>query len=71
LLGIGTFLFFGFLAYDVGLNPVVGGPTNPVALSVLVLSFVAGALVYFISRAYHKAKHGIDISLVLKEVPPE
>jgi hypothetical protein len=32
--------------------------------------FILGALVYFVGHAYRK-RHGVDISLSFKEIPPE
>jgi APA family basic amino acid/polyamine antiporter len=66
-----TFLFFVYLAYSAGLNPAVGGPTNPYALLIGVVFLIGCALVYYVSRAYHKTRTGIDISLAFREIPPE
>jgi hypothetical protein len=71
ILGTVTFFFFAYLAYAAGLNPVVGGPTNPYALIALLAVFVGAGVLYFVSRAFHKAKQGIDISLGFRELPPE
>lgn len=69
--GVVTFFFFIYLTYAAGLNPAVGGPTNPYALTTLALSFVAAAALYYVSRAYRKAREGIDIQLNFTEIPPE
>jgi amino acid transporter len=69
--GIITFLFFAYLAFAAGLNPVIGGPTNPVAMIVLLLSFVGSGCLYYVAKMYHKSKSGIDIALNFKEIPPE
>jgi amino acid transporter len=71
VLGVIVFVFFTYMAIAAGLNPSVGGPTNPYALTWLLITFVGCGVLYFISRAYHKAKHGIDIAANFAEIPPE
>jgi amino acid transporter len=71
IVGVITFFFFTYLAYAAGLNPAVGGPTTPYALTTALLAFILAGALYYASRAYHKAKDGIDISLAFREVPPE
>ncbi len=71
IVGAISFVFFVFLAFDVGLNPILGGTNNPLPLVILFSFFVGSGGLYFISRAYHKWKDGIDISLSFKELPPD
>src|SRR5208282_2121035 len=58
------YLLYQFLAY-----PAVWGG-NPFAYGYVVASFVVGSTIYVASKHYNK-KHGIDISLAYKEIPPE
>jgi amino acid transporter len=71
ILGVLVFFFFIWLTYAAGLNPAVGGPTTPYALTILALAFVGAGALYYIFRAYHKARHGIDIAFNFAEIPPE
>ena len=70
VMGVLTFMFMSYLAYAAGFNPVIGGPTNPLALAVLLVTFVMTGLLYFISLAYHK-RAGLDVSAAFRELPPE
>lgn len=58
-----------FLTYEFLGSPNVWGG-NTLAYVYIVVSFVAGLLIYGLSKAYYK-KQGIDISLAFKEIPPE
>jgi amino acid transporter len=42
---------------------------NPIAYGWVVCSFIAGLIIYVVSKSYH-AKRGIDITLAYKELPP-
>ncbi|MDV3278664.1 MAG: amino acid permease [Nitrososphaerales archaeon] len=69
LVGLLTAIGFGYVGFVAYTNPLITAPNvNSVllALAVLVVAFV----VYFASRFYHKGK-GMDISMALKEIPPE
>jgi hypothetical protein len=70
ILGILTFISMSYLAYAAGLNPVIGGTNNPVALGVLLMVFIGSGALYFIALAYHKSK-GLDISIAFHDLPPE
>jgi amino acid transporter len=71
ILGIINFLFFIAISVAAGLNPFVGGPTTPAAIAAAAIVFVGSGLLYFVARAYHNRKEGIDIALNYQEVPPE
>lgn len=70
LLGGLCLVMFSFLTYYALLNPAAEGPTSAPALASLVVIFLIGAGVYFLSRAYYRSK-GIDISRAFAEIPPE
>ncbi|MEM0074844.1 MAG: APC family permease [Conexivisphaerales archaeon] len=58
------YLISDFLAYP----GIWGG--NVLAYGYVAVSFVAGLLIYLVSRSYHKRK-GINIDLAYKEIPPD
>ena len=58
-----AYISYQFLAY----SSVWGG--NPIAYGWNVASFVAGIVIYMISKSYY-GKRGIDITLAYKELPP-
>jgi glutamate:GABA antiporter len=71
-------LVFLFIIYQFFSNPTVWGtgatafgvPGYYLAYGYAAGSFIAGALIYLLSKRYHAAK-GVDISLAYKEIPPE
>lgn len=62
----GGFGWVGYIAYS---NPVIT-TANIASIELLVFLIVLGFVIYFLSKSYHKGK-GIDISVALKEIPPE
>jgi amino acid transporter len=56
-------VYFGFVTPSMG-------PSTPQALFVLVMIYVLGLVVYFVSSVYNK-RHGVDLKLVYSEIPPE
>jgi amino acid transporter len=62
--GVFTFISYQYLANTafVGINNLTG--------TFLVVTLIAGALIYLTSKWYN-SKRGIDISLAYKELPPE
>ncbi|MDG6925788.1 MAG: APC family permease [Nitrososphaerota archaeon] len=63
---------FGIIAYTAVLvtNPQLGFPVTPISEAFLLGWLLLGIALYFVARAYRKAK-GIDISLAFREIPPE
>lgn len=62
-------MVFGFLLYEFfAYHDVWGG--NVLAYGYIVVTFIAGALIYAISKRVHR-KNGIDISLAFREIPPD
>ncbi|HYB03925.1 MAG TPA: hypothetical protein VED17_05665, partial [Nitrososphaerales archaeon] len=72
LLAVAGFLqiiVFSYLTYEfIAYGNVWGG--NPLAYGYVVASFVAGIVIYFISKT-RQASKGIDISFAFREIPPE
>jgi amino acid transporter len=58
-----VYISYQFLAY----YTIWGG--NVIAYGWVVISFIAGIVIYAISKSYH-SKRGIDITLAYKELPP-
>jgi amino acid transporter len=62
---------FGFITYlFITSSKVAGFTYNYLNVGYLVGTLVAGAVIFLVSRQYHKTR-GIDISLNYKEIPPE
>jgi glucose uptake protein GlcU len=69
VVGLLTVVGFGYVGYVAYTNPLITAPNTFSVL--LAVGIIVGAfVVYYISRAYHKGK-GMDISMALKEIPPE
>ncbi|NON62369.1 APC family permease [Acidianus sp. RZ1] len=67
--GIISSIYFAFLTYEAGINPIFG--FNSLITQIFVGMVIAtGILIYAVSWYSHKKK-GIDISLTFKEIPPE
>jgi amino acid transporter len=58
-----AYISYQFLAY----SAIWGG--NPIAYGWVVASFIAGIIIYAVSKSYY-SKRGIDITLAYKELPP-
>ncbi|MDG6906155.1 MAG: APC family permease [Nitrososphaerota archaeon] len=67
--GVLQMMVFGYLTYEFfDYHDVWGG--NSLAYGYIICTFVAGVIIYTISRKMHKKK-GVDISLAFKEIPPD
>jgi amino acid transporter len=61
-------IIFAYITYQfLAFASIWGG--NPIAYGWVVCSFIAGLIIYVVSKSYH-AKRGIDITLAYKELPP-
>ncbi|MGH2639153.1 MAG: APC family permease [Rhabdochlamydiaceae bacterium] len=67
--GLLQVLVFSYLAYEFFAYPSVWGG-NPLAYGYIAATFIAGSLLFLVSRKRHLRK-GIDVSLAFKEIPPE
>jgi amino acid transporter len=67
--GILSAVAFAWLVYEFATYGGIWGATT-LAYYYLVVAAIAGVVIYFVSKWYHK-KRGIDISLTFKELPPE
>ncbi len=72
--GIISAIYFGFLTYEAGVNPVFGFTSTvdgiPITEIFVGLVIITGIVVYLLSK-YINSKKGIDISMSFKEIPPE
>ncbi len=62
------FLFAGYMSFIA--YPFVGGLNMNILAIYIGLLILFGAI-YYVSKAYHKRRDAIDLSLVFKEIPPE
>ena len=67
--GVLSALVFFWLASEFLLYPAIWGG-NSLAYGFLVATAVGGSIIYFLSKAYY-SRHGIDITLAFKQIPPE
>ncbi len=67
--GAAMALVFLYLVYQFLAAPSVWGG-NPLAYGYIVITLVAGIVLYSVSRSYHK-KRGLDLAMVFGEIPPE
>jgi len=67
--GILMAIVYAFLSYEFLASPNVWGG-NTLAYFYMVISFIAGLVIYGLSKMYY-ARQGIDIGLAFKEIPPE
>jgi len=61
-------IVFAYLTYQFLAFPGIWGG-NPLAYGWAAGSFVAGIIIYLVSKSYY-GKRGIDITLAYKELPP-
>jgi len=61
-------IVFAYIVYQFLAFPNVWGG-NPIAYGWVVATFVAGLVIYTVSKSYY-GKRGIDIALAYKELPP-
>jgi APA family basic amino acid/polyamine antiporter len=71
VVGIITFAFFAFLAFEAATNTNISSALGPGALITCLVIFVGSGLIYFVSKAYRRRKDGIDIALAFQQLPPE
>jgi APA family basic amino acid/polyamine antiporter len=66
-----VFLTQGFLVYYAATNESVSGGYELASISFLIGAAVLGLVLYIVSRIYLKNREGIDLSLAMRELPPE
>ena len=67
--GVLQILVFSYLTYEfIAYGSIWGG--NELAYGYVIASFIAGIVIYFVSKS-RQAARGIDISYAFREIPPE
>lgn len=70
IVGVLTFIAMLVSAVACFMNPATSGPTQPSAFAFGVSLYVIGFVWYCVAK-WRRAKEGIDLSMVFREIPPE
>jgi amino acid transporter len=70
ILGVISFIFSIYASYY-ALTTTVMGPLNTGSYSMIAGVFILGVIIYYIAKGYRSKKEGIDLGLLIKEIPPE
>jgi amino acid transporter len=70
ILGVISLVFSIYGSYY-ALTTTVMGPLNVGSYSMIVGVFILGVILYYAAKAYRLRKEGIDLGLLIKEIPPE
>ena len=69
IIGLITTIGFGAVGYIAFANSAITS-VNQSSVTLLAAIIILGFVIYFASKSYYKSK-GVDISMALKEIPPE
>jgi amino acid transporter len=70
ILGVIAFVFSLYGTYYALTNSIMG-PLNVASYSMIGGTFILGLVIYYIARTYRLKKEGLDLGLLIKEIPPE
>ncbi|HEV2226863.1 MAG TPA: hypothetical protein VGR56_08710 [Nitrososphaerales archaeon] len=70
IIGLITTVGFAYVGYIAFTSTVVNSVPVNVTAEVSGATIIAGFVIYFASKWYHK-RQGLDVSMALKEIPPE
>jgi amino acid transporter len=70
LVGLITTVGFAYVGYIGFTSVVVNSVPVNITAETLVVTLIAGFAIYFLSKWYHM-REGLDVSMALKEIPPE
>ena len=70
ILGAIALIFTLYGSYYALTNPVMG-PLNVASYSMVAGTFILGLVLYYIAKTYRLRKEGLDLGLLMKEIPPE
>ena len=70
IVGLVTFFAMLWAAVATLLNPATSGPTQPGAFTLAIALYSIGLVWYYVAK-WKRAKEGIDLSMVFREIPPE
>ncbi len=69
IIGLATAIGFAYVGYVAYSNPIITAP-NQFSFILIAFLVILAFVIYFVSKSYYRSK-GIDVSLALKEIPPE
>jgi amino acid transporter len=70
IIGFITTVGFGYVGYLAFTSTVVNSIPVTATAEVVLVTIVLGFVIYYASKAYHK-RQGLDVSMALREIPPE
>ncbi len=70
ILGIILAVFSVYGEYVSATNSFISGPLTLQTWGIVFFTFALGPIIYYAARAYHK-RHGIDIGMIFKQIPPD
>jgi amino acid transporter len=70
ILGVIAFIFSLYGTYYALTNSIMG-PLNVVSYSMIAGTFILGLILYYFAKTYRLKKEGLDLGLLIKEIPPE
>jgi amino acid transporter len=70
IVGLITTIGFGYVGYIAFTSVVVNSVPVNVTAEVVAVTIIAGFAIYYASKGYHR-RQGLDVSMALREIPPE
>jgi amino acid transporter len=70
ILGVIALIFSLYGSYYALTNSVMG-PLNVASYSMIAGVFILGLVIYYIAKTYRLRKEGLDLGLLIKDIPPE
>jgi amino acid transporter len=70
ILGVIAVIFSLYGSYYALTNSVMG-PLNVASYSMVAGTFILGLVLYYVAKTYRLKKEGLDLGLLIKEIPPE
>ena len=67
----GSALIFSLYGSYYALTNSVMGPLNVASYSMVAGVFILGLIIYYVAKMYRLRKEGLDLGLLIKEIPPE
>ena len=70
ILGVIALIFSLYGTYYALTNSIMG-PLNTASYSMIAGTFILGLILYYVAKTYRLKKEGLDLGLLIKEIPPE
>jgi len=64
-------LIFSLYGTYYALTNSIMGPLNVVSYSMIAGTFILGLVLYYVAKTYRLKREGLDLGLLIKEIPPE